>query len=176
MATPSLPSVRPITVREIAKRIRGDREELEVVINRLRNWTKEGLLEFSGDKHPGTGRARFYPEYAVIDALVISALTATGIPAVRAGSATGAYSTVLALARSAYYQDFKEKEAASITLFLVVLNADGTVYDSNADRAWVTSAPNGRVNVPLTAVDSDITIFINLSSLFRRLEKRIGEN
>src|ERR1022692_3080467 len=80
MATVRSPSVPLLTVRDIAKRIRRDDEDLEVVVNRLRTWTKEGLLQFSGDKHPGTGKARVYPEYAVSDALVLSARTAIGIP------------------------------------------------------------------------------------------------
>src|ERR1700731_1319076 len=87
MTTVHSHSVLSLTVRAIAKRIRRDDEDLEGVVSRLQNWTKEGLLEFSGDKHPGTGKTRLYPEYAVIDALVLSALTAIGIPAVRAGGA-----------------------------------------------------------------------------------------
>src|ERR1035438_1956331 len=94
MATVRSPSVPLLTVRDIAKRIRRDDEDLEVVVNRLRNWTKEGLLQFSGDKHPGTGKARLYPEDAVVDALVLGGLTAIGVPAVRTGSST-TYSTVL---------------------------------------------------------------------------------
>src|SRR2546428_8793194 len=110
MATAHSPSVRPLTVRDVAKRIRRDDENLEVVVNRLRNWTKEGLLEFSGGKHPGTGKTRFYPEYAVIDALVLSALTAIGIPAVRARGATP-YASVFHFGRQAY-QDFPGRAAA----------------------------------------------------------------
>src|ERR1022692_3080470 len=101
MAAARSPSVPLLTVRDIAKRIRRDDEDLEVVVNRLRNWTKEGLLQFSGDKHPGTGKARLYPEYAVIDALVLSALTAIGIPAVRAAGATP-YASVFHFGRQAY--------------------------------------------------------------------------
>jgi hypothetical protein len=171
------PQIYPvITVRDIARRVRRDGEDIDVVLNRLRNWTKEGLLPPLGDKHPGAGKSRFYPQYAAVDAAVIGALAAAGVPAVRAGSASGAYSIVLSLARSAYYREFKTREAASETMFLIVFNADGAVYDAAADHAAVTCAPNGRVNVPLTAVDSDVTIFINLSNLFRRIEKRIGEN
>lgn len=176
MHTISSPSVRPITVREIARRIRRDEEDLQVVINRLRNWTKEGLLEFLGDKHPGTGKSRLYPEYAVIDALVLSALTATGIPAVRAGSASGAYTTVLQFGRFGY-QQFEEKEAAGDTIFLVVWGAEGSIYDgANPNRAALTYAHGGLVKTRIHNDQGDVSILLNLTNLFRRLKKRIGED
>jgi hypothetical protein len=175
MATVRSPSVPHLTVRDIAKRIRRDNEDLEVVVNRLRNWTKEGLLQFSGDKHPGTGRARLYPEYAVIDALVLGGLTAIGIPAVRAGSATP-YTTVFHFGRHAY-QEFAKREAAGEIIFLVVFGAEGSVYDgANPNRAALTYAPDGRTNFRIHADQGDATILLNLTNLFRRLIKRMGED
>jgi hypothetical protein len=176
MATVRSPSVPLLTVRDIAKRIRRDDEDLEVVVARLRNWTKEGLLQFSGDKHPGTGRARLYPEGAVIDALVLGGLTAIGIPAVRAGSATP-YTTVFGFGRQAYYQEFPNREASRETIFLVVFGAEGSVYDgANPHRAALTYALNGLVNFRIRDDQGDATILLNLTNLFRRLKKRMGED
>jgi hypothetical protein len=175
MNTTRSPSVRQITVRDIAKRIRRDDEDLEAVINRLRNWTKEGLLQFLGDKHPGTGKSRLYPEYAVIDALVLSALTATGIPAVRAGNATP-YTTVLHFGRLAH-QEFAKREAAGETIFLVVFGAEGSVYDgANPNRAALTYAPDGQLNFRIHAAQGDVSILLNMTNLFRRLKQRTGED
>jgi hypothetical protein len=166
--------VPQITVRDIAKRIRRDDEDLDAVINRLRNWTKEGLLQFLGDKHPGTGKSRLYPEYAVIDALVLSALTAIGIPAVRAGNATP-YTTVFGFGRQAY-QEFPKREAARETIFLIVFGAEGSVYDSaNPGRAALTYAPDGQMHFRIHDAQGDATILLNLTNLFRRLQKRMGE-
>jgi hypothetical protein len=174
MAAARSPSVPPLTVRDIAKRIRRDDEDLDVVVNRLRNWTKEGLLQFVGDKHPGTGKTRFYPEYAVIDALVLSALTAIGIPAVRAGSATP-YTTVFGFGRHAY-QEFPKREAAGEMIFLVVSGAEGSVFDgANPNRASLTYAPDGQMHFRIHADQGDATILLNLTNLFRRLQKRTGE-
>jgi hypothetical protein len=176
MDTVHFPSVRPLTVRDVAKRIRRDDEDLEVVVNRLRNWTKEGLLQFLGDKHPGTGKTRLYPEYAVIDALVLSALTAIGIPAVRAGGATP-YASVFHFGRQAY-QDFPSRAAGEV-IFLVVFGADGSVYDGvgdNPHRCALIYAPDGRVDFRIPADQGDATILLNLTNLFRRLQKRRGED
>jgi hypothetical protein len=169
-----------LTVREIARRIRRDDEDLDVVINRLRNWTKEGLLAFSGNKHPGTGKSRLYPEYAVIDAVVLSALTATGIPAVRAGRA-GAYGpTLLQLGRLGY-QEFPEKEKAGETIFLAVLGAEVPIYEENPNRAALAYARDGITSARLaqpqgSGAEWDVVILLNLSNLFRRLRKRMGED
>jgi hypothetical protein len=176
------PPIHPlITVREIAKRVRRDDEDLIVVLNRLRNWTKEGLLPPIGDKHPGAGKARYYPQYAAVDAAVIGALAAAGIPAVRAGSAIGAYSMVLQQARGAYYREFQAREVRSETIFLIINGADGgPIYDStNPNRAYVTTAAQDRMNARFNTTEGDVHLVVNLSNLFRRIEKKtesIGEN
>jgi hypothetical protein len=173
MITSRSSSVPSLTVRDIAKRIRRDDEDLEVVVNRLRNWTKEGLLQFLGDKHPGTGKTRFYPEYAVIDALVLSALTATGIPAVRAGSAAGPYMSVLNYGRLGH-EHFPEKEAAGEEIFLMI-GAEASIYDgANPHLVDLCYGRDGLSKTQLIAA-SDVIITVNLSNLFRRLQKRMGE-
>jgi hypothetical protein len=74
-----------VTVRDIAERIQGTNENLTNVIDRLRNWTKEGLLAPEGEKHPGTGRTRRYPQAAVAQALLLTVLTeAIGMQATKA--------------------------------------------------------------------------------------------
>jgi hypothetical protein len=167
-------SIRPLTVREIAKRIRRDDEDLDVVVNRLRNWTKEGLLELAGDKHPGIGRSRHYPDHAVIDALVLSALTAIGIPAVRAASSSGAYSTVLELARQAH-QEFSKRESRGKHIFLVVYGAEGGVYDGLNPSAALTYARHGEIKTRVHDDQGDTHLFVNLNRLFQRLEKNSQE-
>jgi hypothetical protein len=147
-----------------------------VVVARLRNWTKEGLLEFSGDKHPGTGKTRLYPEYAVIDALVLSALTAIGIPAVRAGGARP-YAAVFHFSRQAY-QDFLSGAAREITL--VIFGAEGgSVYDGVGDNphrcTLIYDPPNNQMDLGNPANRGNATILLNLTNLFRRLQQRMGE-
>src|SRR6478672_1164102 len=78
--------VKAYSVSEIAEKIRRPGEDLRVVGDRIRNWTREGLLDPEGEKHPGTGRKRVYPESALLDAVLLEILTeAVGVPAVKAG-------------------------------------------------------------------------------------------
>ena len=77
-----------LSVRDIALKIKLPTEDLTAAINRARNWTREGLLPTVGEKHPGIGRERRYPERAMLDAMLLQVLTsAIGTPAV---IATGA--------------------------------------------------------------------------------------
>jgi hypothetical protein len=68
-----------LTVRDIAQRVQRPGEELRTAVDRVRNWTKEGLLKPVGDIHPGTGRKKQYSEKAAIRALILQAISdATG--------------------------------------------------------------------------------------------------
>jgi len=75
-----------LTVSEIAERIRRPHEDLRIAGDRIRNWTREGLLEPVGEKNPGTGKVRRYPESALLDAALLQVITdCTGVAAVAAG-------------------------------------------------------------------------------------------
>jgi len=68
-----------LTVRDIAQRVQKPGEELRTAVDRVRNWTKEGLLKPVGDIHPGTGRKKQYSEKTAIRALILQAVSdATG--------------------------------------------------------------------------------------------------
>lgn len=54
-------------------------EAARPMFERVRHWTREGLLEPAGDKHPGTGRARLYDESALRKAKVLNSLTECGV-------------------------------------------------------------------------------------------------
>ena len=89
-----------LTVREIAKRICRDHEDLEIVVNRIRSWTTEGLLKPTGTKNPGTGRSRFYEASALIDARVLTALSDGGVTLANIDKfKDGDGATILGLAR-----------------------------------------------------------------------------
>jgi hypothetical protein len=70
---------------DIARRVRQDKEDLARVLNRIRNWTKFGLLTPIGELHPGGGRACQYDEGALLDAMILQELVNAGIPAVSVG-------------------------------------------------------------------------------------------
>jgi hypothetical protein len=74
-----------LTVKDIAERIRRPGEELQVTIDRLRNWTDQNLIHQVGEKNPGTGRARRYGRDTLLEAALLDVLTsAVGMPAVLA--------------------------------------------------------------------------------------------
>jgi MerR HTH family regulatory protein len=54
-------------------------EVKQLLFDRVRHWTREGLLTPVGDKNPGTGRSRFYDESAVSKARVLNSLTEFGM-------------------------------------------------------------------------------------------------
>jgi hypothetical protein len=64
-----------LTAGEIAERIQQEGEDVRAISERLRHWTKEGLLKPLGKKNPGTGRRHRYPERALVDAAILSRLT-----------------------------------------------------------------------------------------------------
>jgi hypothetical protein len=68
-----------LTASDIAQRIQRPGEELRTAVDRVRNWSKEGLLKPVGDIHPGTGRKKQYSEKAAIRAMILQAISdATG--------------------------------------------------------------------------------------------------
>jgi hypothetical protein len=79
-----------LTVSEIAERIRRPHEDMRAAGDRIRNWTREGLLNPVGEKHPGTGKVRRYPQSALLEAAFLQVITdCTGVAAVAAGELLG---------------------------------------------------------------------------------------
>jgi hypothetical protein len=75
-----------VTAKDIAEKIQRPGEELQVAVDRLRNWTREGLIKPVGAKHPGKGRAKQYPRKVIFEAALLQLLIdCTGIGAVAAG-------------------------------------------------------------------------------------------
>jgi hypothetical protein len=72
-------AVRPLSARDIAKAISGSEEGQSLVFERVRHWTREGLLPLTGDKHPGTGRKRLFGNDALAIARVLNELAEHGI-------------------------------------------------------------------------------------------------
>src|SRR2546421_7458956 len=74
--------MQTVSVSDIAEKVQRPGEPLQTAIDRVKNWTKEGLIK-PEKKNPGVGRKRQFPESALIDALLLQVLTdAIGMPAV----------------------------------------------------------------------------------------------
>jgi hypothetical protein len=83
------PSANALTNADIASRIRRPWEDMTTIVDRIKNWTKDGALAFRGKKHPGTGSKRRYDPEAIIDAVILTALTDAGLAGVRVGQFQG---------------------------------------------------------------------------------------
>jgi hypothetical protein len=144
------------TISEIAERIRKPGEEVGAVIDRLKNWVKEGLLQPIGEKNPGTGRHRLFPESALIDALVLHVLTdQIGMQAVKAR----AFSKLFSHAR----KSFKKPDAAR---FVTI----GRSADNRAAEIGFAHA-EGLAELLIGSPHAhESHVVINLQQLFKRLE------
>jgi hypothetical protein len=69
----------PLTGKEIAERIAASDADIASSVERVRHWTREGLLELVGDRNPGTGRKRLYDEQALTTARILNALASFGV-------------------------------------------------------------------------------------------------
>jgi DNA-binding transcriptional MerR regulator len=63
---------------QIVDRLNAEAAAVQPLFERIRHWTREGLLSPAGEKNPGTGRARFYDETAFRKARVLNSLTECG--------------------------------------------------------------------------------------------------
>ncbi len=82
-----MPIVPGITVGKIAEKMSRPGENRRNVVDRIRNWTNEGLLTPTGEKKRGTRKRRIYPRSALVEALILSVLTdAVGMTAVKGAS------------------------------------------------------------------------------------------
>jgi hypothetical protein len=146
--------VPTLTISEIAERIRSPDEELGAVIDRLKNWVKEGLLQPIGEKNPGTGRHRRFPETALIDAAILHVLTdQIGMQAVKAR----ALSKLFSLSRGEFK---KPDEPRFVTI--------GRSPDNRAAEIGFSHAQHlARL---LAGSPHESHVVINLQKLFRRLE------
>jgi DNA-binding transcriptional MerR regulator len=62
----------------LAARLNAENAAVQPLFERIRHWTREGLLSPAGEKNPGTGRARFYDETEFRKARVLNSLTECG--------------------------------------------------------------------------------------------------
>jgi DNA-binding transcriptional MerR regulator len=68
-----------LTVNEIAMRLEKGKRERAALVERIRHWTREGLITPEGEKNPGTGRHRQYRENVLADVALLNVLAQTGI-------------------------------------------------------------------------------------------------
>jgi DNA-binding transcriptional MerR regulator len=162
-----------MTVKELAERICRPHEDIGAVIDRLRNWTKEGLLETAGDKNPGTGRRRHYDDSALVDALILTTLADIGIPSVRASQLKYDKKDLLNHGRHAVIH----AQQSSQPVYLIIRR---NYEPSNRNRPYATVIYNQHVtsnairdvHIP---DNTETAIVINITALVKRIKQTTGE-
>jgi hypothetical protein len=66
-----------LTVTQIAQRL-AKPEQQAALRERIRHWTREGLIKPIGEKNPGTGHHRQYDEGVLADVAILDALAGLG--------------------------------------------------------------------------------------------------
>lgn len=136
-----------LSVGDIAERLGSLAPDATATVERLRHWTREGLLA-PVDQHRGTGKHRRYKENVTFDAAVLTALADAGLqitrPYVR---------RALAQARAAIPSWLKTRR----DLFLVVTHR---LNSEPMTEVRETAKPSP---------DALLTVVVDLGRLFRRL-------
>jgi hypothetical protein len=146
-----------LTASDVAQRIKRPGEELTVAINRLRNWTKEGLIKPAGDAHPGTGRKKRYTESAVQDAVVLQVLA----------DATGGGAIFLAHLVD-LLKPMLQSHRSRPGVVIVISRRPGS------DKFSVTPVGLTRVSEFISQSENDVHIVLNPKRIFERLHMHTG--
>jgi DNA-binding transcriptional MerR regulator len=157
-----------LTVADIADLIRRPNADKAAVIERLRNWTAEGLLTPAGDRNPGTGRPRQYDDDAVYDAAILNALADHGLPIGKQRY----FMMVLQLADEAKKSWVKKRRGE---IFLEVADFDEPDVDGQMHAVFLhQGAKRGHVG-NLIYPRAEGSLMLNVSRLFHRIEVRKAE-
>ena len=146
--------MRTYTVTEIAGLIARKGEKLDLIGDRIRNWTKDGLLEPLGEKHPGTGRSRSYPEKALIEALVLLELMdCLGIQPVKARYYAGWFKSVKMIIE----RDAKQKKYL--------------VFSRGLEEDLIRTTTSKELAASLQASEITSHVVIDLSKLYAKIQQ-----
>jgi DNA-binding transcriptional MerR regulator len=145
-----------LSVGELAERISPHGSNLAGIRERIRHWTREGLLIPEGIRNPGTGRHRRYDELNVIDASILNVLADQGINVV---GREMLYALARAREEARRWQTRSKKDLQFFMQLVSIRTQSG--YEHTAD------VYTGRVpKLPA----AEVSIVVNLGHLFSRLQ------
>jgi hypothetical protein len=166
-----------LTVGELARAVALPGEELSAVTDRLRAWTKEGLLRPIGSKSTGTGHKRLYPWRAVFDAAILSKLA----------SYYGLRATAIAPALDDAWKqiakyDYFADQGQDIWLLIGVSAGAGqraklisaVVLVDSFERSRPTPYPEKRT-IELPREMTDAVLAVNVSLIYDRFSEQMKE-
>ena len=159
-----------LTARDIAEKIKMPGEDLRVAADRLKNWTREGLLKTVGEKNPGQGRSRQYPRSALLDALLLQTLIdCTGMGAISAGELLGEMKKRPLL--KPFYADPANIDATEDCLVVIARRlGDPDIYSARCRFATLEKTLRGTTQMQIPR-DSAVFTIINLRQVFKSIAK-----
>jgi len=145
-----------LTTGELAEQIRRRDVEAGVLVERIKHWTRLGLLHPIGGRHGGTGRHYRYDELALIDVAVLSALADAGVR-------IQGMELLYALARVNHeFTDWDAKGRQS-PFFLRLDSIRGRPFSERAIEVYT-----GQMKM---APDAQVSIIINLNQALTRVPR-----
>jgi hypothetical protein len=158
----------PLTVSQIAELIKRPNAEAVAVIERLRSWTADGLIEPTGDRNPGTGHRRMYDDATAFDAGILNALADLGLPVGRQRY----YMVVLDLAQRA--KELWEKKSFA-TLYLEVADFGDPDIEGGTHAEFLHEGKKRAHIGSVIHPRAEASLIVNITRLFARIEKRQKE-
>jgi hypothetical protein len=162
-----------LTVREIAELIRRPHEEMTTVVDRIRGWADYGLLKVSGDKHPGTGKKRLYGAGAIVDSVLLTALTDLGLAAVRVGHFSSNNKNIIQLCRQAALTVLGNSDQRDVD-WMLILGPPLPGGRSSASFSYEVAerSNDGSLSVPVPS-SLEGAIVLNLTKIFKPLRSAL---
>jgi DNA-binding transcriptional MerR regulator len=145
------------TVSQIARQVASTPERRVAVMERIRHWTREGLIAPVGEKNPGTGRHRRYDENAVAAIAVLNAVASLGIQ-------VAVLRQVLSVAMQSINKWRGKYREEKGDVYLEIYDLHGTAYVSERK----TEHLEGRYVISAQSV-SGASLIINISKILRRI-------
>jgi DNA-binding transcriptional MerR regulator len=154
-----MPMMRKLTVSEIAAMVEDAPERRPTLVERIRHWTREGLIRPIGVKNPGTGRHREYDEATLLDVSVLNVFANLGLQVFQ-------QTFLLKNIRNMY--DLNKLSVAAKNDIYIIIPEPGRAevpvfYSVEKDRS-----------IPLKLfAGCDAVVLINVSRIYRNVAHRI---
>jgi DNA-binding transcriptional MerR regulator len=147
-----------LTVSEIAEILEQPGRRVSLV-ERIRHWTREGLIRPIGQKNPGTGRHRQYDEFALLDVALLNVLANFGLQ-------VGQQQKVVNQVKELYDLN-KLGLADSEGVHIVIFNPGGE--EQKALVLYATGGEAPKRNPFKLFAESDTAMLINVGRIYKNV-------
>jgi DNA-binding transcriptional MerR regulator len=150
-----------LTVGQIVEQLGPVAPDAAAMSERIRHWTREGLLLPVNQHHAGTGRHRGYSPDAVYEAAILNALATAGLHLVSRPYVHAALSQARAALKK--WQEARRAGRKLPLFFLVILH----------DMTRIGGEPTASIHEGIVKQDptAEMAIVLNLSQLFLRVRR-----